>query len=385
MTIRSAFDLGQWAAGVLPQQYLRELVACAAIRPDAPLEPGQIQPASMDTRLGDEVWRVRTSFLPRRGESVRTMLRENKLYHYQLNEDDGLVLEVGATYIIPLQEHLDLPADIRGVASPKSTTGRLDIFCRIFTETGQRFDDIPAGYQGTVYLEVTPLSFPVRIRRGDRLVQLRLRSGDTEVDFRTIHSGNLKQLIFDEAGQPLPTQLAGGVKLSVGLQPSYPGQVMAFRARANPPLVDLRGIEQHPWEHYWEALCTKDESLILYPNSFYILASAEKVCVPSLFSCEMIPFDSTFGEVRVHYAGFFDPGFGLMDGAPQGTKAVLEIRNHGVPFRVTHGQQICLMKYEWLSAQPETLYGDGIGSNYAQQEVKLAKQFTMPQKQELAA
>ncbi len=385
MTIQSAFDLGQWAAGVLPQQYLRELVACEAIKPDTPLEPGQIQPASMDARLGDEVWRVRTSFLPRRGESVHAMLRETKLYHYQLDDDNGLVLEVGATYIIPLQEQLALPEDIRGVASPKSTTGRLDIFCRIFTETGQRFDDIPAGYHGKVYLEVTPLSFPVRIRRSDKLVQLRFRTGETAVDFRNIHSGSLKQLVFDELGQPLPAQLEGGVKLSVGLHPNEPGQIMAFRARTNPPLVDLRGIDQHPWADYWEALTPHDDALVLYPNSFYILASAEKVCVPALFSCEMMPFDSTFGEIRVHYAGFFDPGFGLFNGQPQGTRAVLEIRNHGVPFRVTHGQQICLMKYEWLSAQPETLYGEDIGSNYAHQQVKLAKQFTMPVDKELAA
>ena len=363
--------------GVLPCQHIEEMLQKGQVQTDISLKENQIQPASLDVRTGKRAYRLRTSFLPKQGEPIAEALEELSLYDFALT-NKGSILEVGCTYLVPVQETLNLPADISGSASPKSTTGRLDIFCRIFTENGTRFDAIPAGYTGTVWLEVTPMSFPILLRNGDTLIQLRFRRGNTKnstiADIQTWEEG----LLFDANHKPLNTT-EHGLGLTLGLEPMAGGSPVAYRAKRNTPVVDLRNIAGHDWAQYWEVIEPENGGLILYPNDFYILGSAEKLCVPAHLSAEMVPFDITYGEIRVHYAGFFDPGFGLVEGTPHGTRGVLEVRNHGAPFRVTHGQQIARMEYEHVLETPTRLYGAGeIKSNYAAQEVKLAKQFKMP-------
>ncbi|MDD9911508.1 MAG: 2'-deoxycytidine 5'-triphosphate deaminase [Alphaproteobacteria bacterium] len=372
----------EWAMGlshgVLPRQDIQEMVAKGILTPDTPLEDGQIQPASIDVRVGQRVHRLRTSFLPRQGERVQDTLEKYSLYSFNVDDAEGAILEVGCTYLVEVQEKLDLPQAICGTASPKSTTGRLDIFCRIFTENAARFDAIEAGYSGPVYLEITPMSFPIVLRTGDRLLQLRFRVGQSaEVDLVNTELNWDSGLLFDSEHQPIEATIMDGLWLSLGLKPTADGAPIAYRAKRNTPVVDLRKIGEYSTHDYWDIVEPEDESLVLYPGEFYILGSAEKLCVPPTLSAEMVPFDITFGEVRVHYAGFFDPGFGVVNGKGVGTRAVLEVRNHGAPFRVTHGQKIARMKYEALSKTPDILYGAEIQSNYAGQEVKLAKQFGM--------
>ena len=378
----TATQIQEWAKslnqGVLTFQDIHKMVEIGALSSETPLEEGQIQPASLDLRVGSTLHRIQTSFLPRSGESVAQALKQFRLYDVDVTGDEGAILEVGCTYLVKLQESVDLPELIHGAASPKSTTGRLDIFCRLFTEEGERFDAVAAGYSGPIYLEITPMSFPIVMRMGDRLIQLRFRAGEIqEVNLKT-GLGHWKDgVLFDDNNQPIDPNVNNGLWVSLGLKPSADGAPVAYRAKRNTPAVDLRNIGHYGLEQYWEAITPEDDSLVLYPNDFYILASAEKVCVPPSMSAEMVPFDITFGEIRVHYAGFFDPGFGVTAGKGVGTRAVLEVRNHGAPFRVTHGQRIARFVYEELGKAPEVLYGTDIQSNYANQGVKLAKQFKM--------
>ena len=312
---------------------------------DLPLEPGQIQPASIDLRLGRVAYRTRASFLPGANRTVEQGLADLTLHQFSL--DEGAVLEKGAVYVVPLEESLAIPTGLSGVANPKSSTGRLDVFARVIVDGSERFDQIPAGYKGRVYVEISPHSFPIRVRRGSKLVQLRLRSGGR-------------------------AEAIGEAILRLDARGQGTGQTIGYRAKRNTSLIDVDCRATYSVSDYWEVL-TADASgaIILDPGEFYILATELPVVIPNDQVAELRPLDTEIGEFRVHYAGFFDPGFGVNNPS----RGVLEVRAHEVPFRIEHGQTIGKLLYERLLGTPASLYGSGIQSNYQGQGLKLSKHF----------
>tara|TARA_R110000868_G_scaffold189695_2_gene433046 strand:- start:93167 stop:94312 length:1146 start_codon:yes stop_codon:yes gene_type:complete len=368
-----------FSEGVLPSQDFERMISSGIIKADELVENGQIQPASMDLRLGSIAYRVRAGFLAGQGNTVLERMEELKMHEVDIS--DSGVLERGAVYIIPLLESVNLPTDIEGIASPKSTTGRLDILTRLICDNGTSFDQIPSGYQGRLYVEVTPLTFSVIVHKGDKLNQLRLRKGNTVLNDAELAKLDEKTpLIYNDEKQAESPMFCEGVWLSVDLKGKDGSHIVGYRARKNAPLVDLQKIGHYDIEEFWEPIQKPTSGrLILNPEDFYILASRECIRVPGNYSSEMMAYETTAGELRVHYAGFFDPGFGC-DVAGEGgcgTTGVLEIRSHDVPFVLEHGQRICRMVYEKLSDVPEKIYSQNIGSNYAGQTLKLAKQFKM--------
>ncbi len=371
--------------GVLTDTDLAALVAEGAIHAASPLLAGQIQPSSLDLRLGGKAYRIQASVLPMAGETVEEAIGPLIMYDFGL--DEPRLLEHGAVYMIPLQEGLTLPADVRGVASPKSSTGRLDVFVRLLTNEGETFDTVPPGYNGPLWLEVMPLTFPIRVRQGDRLIQLRLRRGVTvlnDTELLALHDHT--PLLHGQPNQVNQTKIAEGLWMSIDLSPSkqanMPG-IVGYKAKAHTQAVDLAKIGQHAWRDYWEPLmASPSQSLILYPEEFYIFVSLEQITVPPGYSAELVAYDTRVGELRLHYAGFFDPGWG-MEGPDVGslksvgTRAVLEVRAHDVPCVLRHGQRVGRFVYERLTGPSRDLYGQGIGSNYAGQGLKLAKFFTV--------
>lgn len=365
--------------GVLPSQNFENMISMGIIKADELIEDSQIQPASMDLRLGAVAYRVRAGFLPGNSNTVLSRMEELKMHEIDISESG--VLERGAVYIIPLLESLDLPDFIEGVASPKSTTGRLDILTRLICDNGSSFDQISTGYKGRLYVEVTPLTFSVIVHKGDKLNQLRLRKGNTVLSDLKLTELNLKTpLVYNDNKEAEKPIICDGIWLSVDLKGKNDNNIVGYRARKNAPLIDLQKINYYDIEEFWEAIYKPTSGkLILNPEDFYILASRECMRVPSNYSSEMMAYETTAGELRVHYAGFFDPGFGcdLAGEGGCGTTGVLEIRSHDVPFVIEHGQRICRMVYEKLSDTPEKIYSQNIGSNYAGQTLKLAKQFKM--------
>ncbi len=374
-----ALKLQTNTSGVWTSKQITEAFETGILKTESPLAEEQIQPASLDLRLGKTAYRVRAGFLP--GKSKSVMDRVSSLGMHEVSLEDGGVLEKGAVYIIPLLESVDLPEFLEGVISPKSSTGRLDILTRLITDNGTTFDRIPKGYTGPLYVEVTPLTFSIVARTGDRLNQLRLRTGFTplsEQDMANLH--NETPLIFNEQGTPeMPVLEQGGIWMSVDLEGIDGSDIVAYRARKHAPVLDLRKIGHYNLNDFWEPITKPhDGGLVLNPEDFYIMVSREKVSVPGHTSCEMMPYETTAGELRVHYAGFFDPGFGMTkEGSSVGVRAVLEVRSHDVPFVLEHGQKICRMVYEPLAETPDILYGIDLSSNYASQGLKLAKQFKM--------
>ena len=359
------------STGVLPSQAIRGLVEAGEIRAATPPEDGQIQPASLDLRLGPLAYRVRASFLPGPGRRVDEQLKRLSMHRIDLT--GGAVLEKGCVYIVPLVESLALRKGTSGAANPKSSTGRLDIFTRLIIDGGTTFDQVPDGYAGPLYAEISPRTFSVLVRAGTRLNQLRLRRGNP-----TFSRAELERLHADTAlvdGETAAAPISDrGVLFTVDLKGD--GALVGYKARAHTDLIDLDRIGHYDPLDFWEPIMAdRGPQLILEPDEFYILASREAVTVPPDHAAEMVPYDTLMGEFRVHYAGFFDPGFGHAGSGGAGSRAVLEVRSHEVPFVIEHGQVVGRMVYERLTARPEKVYGEGIGSNYQRQGLQLGKQF----------
>ena len=352
--------------GVLPDRALRELIDAGAIRAPIDLFPDQIQPASIDLRLGTSASRLRASFLAGRGRSVAERLPDFEMHRMDLSQ--GAVLEKGCVYLVPLVERLSLPKGIEAVANAKSSTGRLDLLTRLVTDDGTEFDRLPDGYDGPLYAEICPRSFSVLVRPGMRLNQLRLRRGQAVLDDAELVALHGADPLVD--GTPLIDQ---GLGFSVDLRPAA-GDLVGYRARPHTGVIDLDRVGAYDARDFWDELRTGDGRLILDPGAFYILVSREAVAIPPDYAAEMSPYLAMVGEFRVHYAGFFDPGFGH-GSAGRGARGVLEVRCHEAPFALEHGQVVGRLVYERMAARPDRLYGAGIASNYQGQGLKLAKQF----------
>jgi len=355
--------------GILPDRMIAALAADGAILPSSEFDPDQIQPASLDLRLGDIAYRVRASFLPG-STTVAQRIDELKLHEFALT--DGAVLETGCVYIVPLLESLALPKDVAAAANPKSSTGRLDVFTRVIADEIRGFDRIEAGYHGPLYAEISPRTFPVLVREGSRLSQIRFHRGHALLDADALTALHARERLVDSDDADVSEGVAVGVDLS-GLGP---GGLVGYRAKRHTGLIDVERRAGYTVLDFWEPIAARpDKSLILDPNEFYILASKEAVQVPPDYAAEMVPFDPLVGEFRVHYAGFFDPGFGYAGSGGRGARAVLEVRSREVPFILEHGQIVGRLVYEKMLAKPDKLYGQGIGSNYQAQTLKLSKHF----------
>jgi dCTP deaminase len=356
--------------GILPDHMIAALAARGAILPAAEFVPDQIQPASLDLRLGDVAYRVRASFLPGPRTTVAKRIDELKLHEIALS--DGAVLETGCVYIVPLLESLALPEEISAAANPKSSTGRLDVFTRVIADETRGFDRIRAGYHGPLYAEISPKTFPVLVREGSRLSQVRFRRGEAVLDAEALLELHVRERLTDDA----EADVGGGIAVGVDLSGIGPGGLVGYRAKRHTGLIDVERRAGYDLADFWEPMMARgDLSLILDPDEFYILASKEAVQVPPDYAAEMVPFDPLVGEFRVHYAGFFDPGFGYEGAGGRGARAVLEVRSREVPFILEHGQIVGRLVYERMLARPERLYGTGIGSNYQAQGLKLSKHF----------
>ena len=337
------------AQGVCSDQEIFALFGEQAIMADRPLDKDQIQPASLDLRLGDVAYRVRASFLPGPGREVAACLGSPGLVMHQIDLSDGAVLETGCVYLVPLMERAALPDAVSARMNPKSSTGRVDVFTRVIADRAEAFDEAPAGYQGPLWVEISPRTFSILVRPGDRLVQARLRRG---------------------AATP-----GRSITLSVDLQPDRGvGGYVGFRARRHAGLIDLARIGGHDPRAYWEPLTPQRGALVLDPGEFYILASKEAVVIAPDEAAEMAPVAPEIGEFRAHYAGFFDPGFGVAEAGGEGGRAVLEVRGRDVPFILEDGQAAAKLVYEPMAERPDRLYG-AAGSNYQGQGLKLSKHF----------
>jgi dCTP deaminase len=358
-------------AGILPGQEIGALAEAGAIVAQWPVGSDQLQPASLDLRLGARAWRVRASFLPSVRTGIDERLRELALHEIELS-DTGSVLETGCVYLVELEERLKLPNDLAAATNPKSSTGRLDVFTRVIGNRVASFDALPAGYEGPLYLEVSPRTFPILVRRGSRLAQVRFRRGTAKLDGNALAALHAREQLVDTASADLG---GGAVAVSVDLAGGYSG-LAGFRAKRHTGLIDVDKRGGYDVLDFWEPLEARGKAgLVLDPDAFYILSSKEAVHVPPDHAAEMVPFDPLVGEFRVHYAGFFDPGFGHAAAGGQGARAVLEVRSREVPFILEHGQIVGRLVYERMTARPTTLYGEGLGSNYQAQGLKLSKHF----------
>ncbi|MEN9012968.1 MAG: 2'-deoxycytidine 5'-triphosphate deaminase [Yoonia sp.] len=354
-------------SGVLADHQLRDLTANGAISASAPIEDGQIQPASLDLRLGATAYRVRASFLAGRNRSVTERLQDFQMHAIDLT--DGAVLEKGCVYVVPLLESLALPASMTAAASAKSSIGRLDLLTRIITDRGVEFDRVPAGYTGPLFVEICPRSFSVVARQGQMLNQIIFRQGQTfmsDDDLRALHADT--PIV---SGDPV---ISDGLGFSVDLKPDS-GTLVGYRAKPHTGVIDLSKLAHYDPTEYWEEVHTKDGWIILDPGAFYILVSRESIVIPPMQAAEMAPYLAMVGEFRVHYAGFFDPGFGYAAAGGTGSRGVLEVRCHEAPFVLEHGQVVGRLVYEHMSEMPEALYGIDIKSNYQGQGLKLSKHF----------
>ena len=377
----------QKIAGVLSNQEILELIHKNVITSENGIKKDLIQPASIDLRLGIKAWRVPASFLPGKGNKVSSRLKDLAMHEFSLI--DGAVLECGCVYIVKLLENVSLTDNLTGIANPKSSTGRLDVFTRLIVDGAMEFEHIPAGYQGPLYAEISPRTFSVLVRTGSRLNQLRLRRGqsftsDKEMEILQEHVG----LVRNQDNINLLDKIKNGVPLSVDLVGE--NGLIGYKARKHSMLIDIDKPNHYKRELFWEKITVEDllyrggdyqnkknqGSLILSPDAFYILASKEYVSVPSKYAAEMRAYDTKVGEFRAHYAGFFDPGFGLTELGASKTKAVLEVRSHDVPFLIEQDQTVCRLVYESMANVPSILYGEaGTSNNYQAQGLKLAKHF----------
>jgi len=362
--------------GILPESQLVAAFDKKQISAAEPLLDGQIQPASLDLRLGARAWRIQASFLPGRGQTV--MDKIDKFSMYELDLTQGAVLETGCVYIVELLESLALPESLSATANPKSSTGRLDVFTRLITDGAVEFEAVAAGYNGPLYAEISPRTFSVMVRKGSRLSQLRLRRGMQILDDAG-HADLQERHQLVRFDDETIVSINDGIGLSVNLVPQEKTGLVGWRARKHAGLIDVDKPASQPAARFWEAVTEADlfkGGLVLNPDEFYILASQEFVIVPADYAAEMRAYDTRVGEFRAHYAGFFDPGFGMAEIGATPTRAVLEVRSHDVPFLIEQGQTVCRLVYEPMSARPNQLYGAaGSGSNYQSQGLKLAKHF----------
>lgn len=388
--------------GVLPVQKLKVLRDLEILdsHPDYPILDNQFQPNSLDLRLGEVAYRVRCSFLPE-NETVEEKINQLKQYSFSLK--DGAVLEENCVYIIPLLEKLKFPKshysinqgysngqaadgdvqlhsleNLSAKANPKSSTGRLDVFTRVITDYSHRFEEITPGYQGNLYLEVVPKSFSIKVKTGQRLNQLRVRHGFEVVpdqDLLRIHATD--PLLFDEHVKPVSMEqikVNKGLFMSVQLK-GKKGEIIGYKGKKHVNYIDLENLNHYEVDEFWEPIyASTDSKFILEPEAFYIFASKERIRVPAHLACEMMAYDTGSGELRTHYAGFFDSGFGgtVED---KGARAVLEVRSHDVPFMIEDGQTLFSMQFEPNTEIPEFVYGSDIDSNYQGQGLKLGKHF----------
>jgi dCTP deaminase len=366
---------------VLPNQHLDAAISAGVISAGGFTIPrDNVQPASLDLRLGEVAYRIRCSFLPA-NQTVERRVKELVIDEINLH-GEGVVLETGRPYLIPLKERLALPPNVRGKANPKSSTGRADVFTRVITDGSYRFDEIAAGYDGQLYLEVVPLSFPVRVREDLSLNQLRLSVGRTQLADDEVRDFHAREPILFAHGSAVPAEqlaLSDGLFLGLDLRGDRSGRV-GYRARASAPLLDLTRVGAADPDSYWESVVREEgDRIVLTPKNFYLLMSYEAVRVPPGLAAEMTAYDPTSGELRTHYAGFFDPGFGYdPEESFRGSTAALEVRAHDVPFMIEHRQRVCKLTFEQMLEPPTQLYGQGIGSNYQQQTETLGKHFRLP-------
>lgn len=361
--------------GILPSQEISALIDRGHVTATPAINPDHIQPASLDLRLGNMAHRVRASFLPGPNSTVEAKIKELRMTRVDLT--GAPVFEKDCVYIIPLVEELNLPENVSGKANPKSTTGRLDIFTRLITDYGTEFDRVPPGYKGKLYAEVVSRTFTVAIRAGMRLSQLRFVQGSPVAGDRTIRELEHEEpLVYMDQDNPAKARLQRGLRITINLEASEADEIIAYKAKRYAPAIELDRIDYYATEEFWEVRHQNSaKNLILEPGDFYILASRERVRVPPDFAAEMVPFDPSDGEFRIHYAGFFDPGFGYGSSDIKGTRAVLEVRAHEVPFLMEHGQLVGRLNYMPLLSRPNKIYGTNIGSSYQHQALTLSKQF----------
>ncbi|MEM6694331.1 MAG: 2'-deoxycytidine 5'-triphosphate deaminase [Pseudomonadota bacterium] len=358
-------------SGVLPSQTIRAMIDEGAIAADTAIDGAQIQPASLDLRLGPQAYRVRASFLAGADMPLADRLPEFEMHRFALT-GDGAILEKGCVYLVPLMEGLALPGDISAVANAKSSTGRLDLLTRTITDGGTEFDRISAGYRGPLYAEICPRSFSVQVRAGMRLNQIRFRRGEAvvpDIDLRALHQES--PLVDGDA------VIDDGLGFSVDLRPAE-GDLVGYRAKPHTGIIDLDRIDHYAPREFWEEVRSREGRIILDPGAFYILVSREAVHIPPDYAAEMAPYLAMVGEFRVHYAGFFDPGFGHSNAGGAGSRGVLEVRCHEAPFVLEHGQIVGRLVYEHMAERPQQLYGADLKSNYQGQGLKLSKHFRAP-------
>ncbi len=369
---------GRRAGGVLPAQQLREALAAGWLQADPwQIPASSVQPASIDLRLGEHAWALRCSFLPDSDSTVEEKIEDIAFERIDLR--DGATLERDRPYLVPLIERLALPPEIRAKANPKSSTGRLDVFTRVLSDRSHRFDEVSAGYHGTLYLEVVPRTFAIRVRTGLALNQVRLMDGDGRLDdVQVLELNERTPLLFRDSHPLAGSELSVSEGLFLSLDVSGDADtIVGYRARKNSLPIDLVGVETLQWRDYWEPVHPeRGGRIVLEPEIFYLLLSAEGVSIPPTHAAEMLAYDPTAGELRTHYAGFFDPGFGYSpEGTTHGSRAALEVRARDVSFMVEHGQPVCKLAFERMTEEPDVLYGKDIGSSYQGQLTMLSKHF----------
>lgn len=364
------------AKGILPLQIIRKLIESRSIHSSEKIDGAQVQPASIDLRLGPVAYRVAASFLPGSRSNVEARIKQFNMAEVDLTK--LAIFERGCVYIVPLLEELALPKNVAAKANPKSTTGRLDIFTRLIIDYGTEFERVPHGYAGKLYAEIVPRTFSVGVRAGMKLNQLRfIRGKERDSDAMLADLDKQEGLVYKD-GEDTAAQahIRQGLWITVDLAGEGADSVVAYKARKNAPVIHLDRIGYYDPDDFWEPIRSRaDKGLILDQDDFYLLASKEKIRVPPTVAAEMVPFDASVGEFRIHYAGFFDPGFGYGTSDILGTKAVLEVRAHEVPILMEHEQMVGRLIYSQLVAEPEMVYGAAMGSSYQQQGLALSKQF----------
>lgn len=360
------------STGVLPSQELEYQVRVSReIRAKESVQSDQFQPASLDLRLGPVAYRVRASFLP--GKHARVEDRLKDLEMHKMDISDGAVLERGCVYIVPLLEGLALKKRTSAMGNPKSSIGRIDVFTRLITDYGTEFDRVREGYNGPLYAEVSPRTFSVLVRKGSRLNQIRIRRGSPPAGNETLRRLQEEHQLVDSIGAD---EIRDGVPVSMDLVGDRSRGVIGYKAKSHAGLIDVDRVHHYEVHDFWEpVLAPRKGGLVLDPADFYILASRESVKVPPMLAAEMVAYDTLVGEFRVHYAGFFDPGFGDPQAGGQGSRAVLEVRSFEMPFVIEHGQVVGRLVYERLTAPPRKLYGAGLKSSYQRQGIALSKHF----------
>jgi dCTP deaminase len=372
--LAAAADEQEHSTGVLPSQRIRWLMEAGHVLASVPFTDAQVQPASIDLRLGPVAYRVRASFLPNRA-SVRKRLEDFAAHELDLTQPT--VLERGCVYLVPLLEELSLPAGYWGKANPKSTTGRLDVFTRLVTDFGTRFDHVASSYKGKLYLEIIPQTFSIVVSQGTRLSQLRFwRGNPLPSDTKLTQLQEAEPLVYTSLDEPVDAVIAKGLWLSVDLSGLNGSKIVGYRAKRHTPVVNLSQVDFYDAAEFWDPIHADDgRYIILDPDEFYILVSRERIRIPPGFAAEMTGYEPALGEFRVHYAGFFDPGFGYGPPGLRGTPAVLEVRSHQVPYVLEDGQRVARLIFERLQSVPDRLYGPSIGSSYQFQGLSLSKQF----------